>query len=260
MSFYKENGTVVLTEFEKVLSWEQVAARLRQGRTNGRGISAEVSEEDQRIFPEEKRKSGEPRKSVEPQVEDSSLEKTPLENGTQQAGLDGNEIVYEELRQGEEAFFQRLHPLALFREEMMEHEGERKKVLFALTTLGKEMDEYLCELFSEGEYTKALVMDAAATVYLFSMQKMMEHELYQHCMEKNYGICGQLRVSQQISLEFQKEIVDKLGAGEYGITVNSSYMLSPEKSVSLIYLIGEKGKFTPEHGCSGCGRCAMKLA
>jgi hypothetical protein len=124
------------------------------------------------------------------------------------------------------------------------------KAYGAAVTIGNGLEKKRNALISSRELTEALILDAAGSVAaeeaISSVNKSIKSE-----EEKNGN-----EVTRRYSpgygdwtIENQKGFLEWLGAKDIGISLNSSFLMTPEKSVSA--LIGVRRRDEPEtHGAS----------
>lgn len=169
--------------------------------------------------------------------------------------------VEQELVKYKQDFWKNVKPLALISSGKIESAGQEIPVAACVTTLGNRMEQWISQLFECGEIFAAMVMDAASDVYLFQMQKELSCGLSLLCREHHAGIEGRLLIPEDLPMDVQKQIAAMTHAEQYGITLNDAYVFSPLKTVSLLFRLGEKGKFYIAHDCSRCQRtdCMRKV-
>lgn len=160
----------------------------------------------------------------------------------------------QELSKHKSTFLENIEPLALLASGKIELAGQEIPAAACVTTLGKRMEHWISQLFESGEIFAAMVMDAAADVYLFHMQKELSFWLSLLCKELHAGIEGRILVPEDLPMEVQGQIAAMTHAREYGITLNEAYMFSPLKTVSILYRLGKEGSFCIGHDCSRCAK------
>jgi len=132
--------------------------------------------------------------------------------------------------------------------------------LFALT-LGKDISEEIGRLFKEEVEVEAVFLDAAASRAAEAAseaggQAWLE-EIRNPGMESGRacvlgyspGYCGW-------HLSGQKILLDRVGAGRIGITLNDSFLMSPLKSISGVWIAGGAEIFLDEGTYPFCAGCA----
>lgn len=166
--------------------------------------------------------------------------------------LDENSPVYDEINQMfnelTKDFISNISPIALF--DIFKEE----KTAYCLLSLGDKISLIYDEIFQNGEYMKSLLLDAMCDDYIFQMDYIVTAELEK--IFNNLEIFNFQRVDPfiEVNPEYQKKIVDKLNASNFGVNVNDCFVLSPVKSVSFIIRFDDTAcglsKFA--HSCSKC--------
>jgi hypothetical protein len=131
--------------------------------------------------------------------------------------------------------------------------------LFALT-LGSELVNTINDLFNKKDFALAAMLDSVASMAADKSVEILETYLYNDLLEKNLtknnsvvlgyspGYCGW-------DLSGQKKLFGCLGPEQIGITLNSSYLMSPLKSVSGVLVLGDKEIHVFESSFTFCGYC-----
>lgn len=103
-------------------------------------------------------------------------------------------------------------------------------------TLGKDIDEEITKLFFENEYTKAVIMDTAASCMVDAAVESLKQHINKLLVNENLEL-GKFRISPgqlDIPLSLQKAFYNKLGLEYLGLEINEGMMLTPMKSVISI--------------------------
>lgn len=174
---------------------------------------------------------------------------TVKESGKQKESI---QKIFQILKEYEEPFYRKIDPVALFSEGTLKIKGREIPVIGCIASLGEEASGWISSLFSRDEILAGMVMDAAMDVYLFDMQKEFSEPLLFLCREGGYGIRRRLKVPENLPFEVQRQIHEMTDAGKHHISINENFVLSPAKSLSIIYELGKEGECQTGHTCTGC--------
>ena len=128
-------------------------------------------------------------------------------------------------------------------------------LVFGVATIGSSLENKVFELFSQGEYPRAVALDAVGTVSVRSLSNYMRSLVCQESKEQNLQTTkyfspgsGDWDISQQKNI-FQIIPVDKIG-----VKLTESYMMVPQKSLSWIIGIGKNITIPSKnnHSCQIC--------
>lgn len=135
-------------------------------------------------------------------------------------------------------------PLPLVGKSIQKHLHGSLKVYVLSVTVGEEVEDRITELFKSGEYTTALLLDAAATTAVEQVADQVNNLL--SIAAKKDGLIPTWRFSPGYGdwpVEVQKELAHIIDANSIGVTVTDASMLFPRKSVTAI--IGLKTPVDP---------------
>jgi len=128
-------------------------------------------------------------------------------------------------------------------------------LVFGVATIGSSLENKVFELFSQGEYPRAVALDAVGTVSVRSLCNYMRSLVCQESKEQNLQTTkyfspgsGDWDISQQKNI-FQIIPVDKIG-----VKLTEPYMMVPQKSLSWIIGIGKNITIPSKnnHSCQIC--------
>ena len=126
---------------------------------------------------------------------------------------------------------------------------------FGLSTIGKNLEEKVAELFAKNEYPKAMALDAVGTVASKFLSNYIQSLICQEAKEQNFQTTkyfspgsGDWNISQQ------KNIFQIIPADKIGVKLTKSYMMVPKKSLSWVIGIG-KEIIIPSKGDDSCRTC-----
>ena len=123
-----------------------------------------------------------------------------------------------------------------------------------MMTLGKAVTDYIDRLGEDGDASSALILNAMADSCLFSFEEELQQALRSFCREKNCGISRRYEIGTDLPLLWQQRAYDGLAAGRtLGLKMTADYMLVPEKSMSLAFLVStDPAVFHAGHDCRMC--------
>ena len=133
--------------------------------------------------------------------------------------------------------------------------------VYALT-MGRGVSEEIPALFKTGREVEGLFLDAAAShaaeaasdrggeAWLDDLKARGEMPSDSAVLPFSPGYCGW-------HLSGQKKLLDYVHAADIGITINSSYLMDPLKSVSGVWVAGSKLIFADNADYAFCAACAQ---
>lgn len=126
--------------------------------------------------------------------------------------------------------------------------------LFAVT-IGPKLEETAASFFSQGEYTKGVILDSIGSSAVESLAKEVNRRVVEGA--KQVGLTAQERISPGYSdwpLEDQYQLCSLIGTTAIGLRLSAAAMLQPRKSITaLIGLSTEAtGDYATVLGCSDC--------
>ena len=135
-------------------------------------------------------------------------------------------------------------------------------VLSVILTVGGAGEQYVRELFAQGEHLRALVVDAMLSAWLFAMDKKVQDEIRAFCIGQGVGVAKRLEAPDDLSPEMQGIICEALDAERLaGVCVTEAHMLVPEKSMCYVLeLTDDCERFAAGHDCEKCEKkdCGMR--
>jgi len=131
-------------------------------------------------------------------------------------------------------------------------------LLVGVVTIGDFLEKKVSELFSQGEYPRALALDAVGTVAVEDFSREVRKLARQEVKEQGFKTSrhfspgyGGWEVSQQ-------DIIFKsIPADNIGVRLTEGYMMLPQKSLSWVIGVG-KEIITPSEEDNNCGNCQSK--
>lgn len=131
------------------------------------------------------------------------------------------------------------------------------EVLIAIQTIGTRLEAESTRLFDAGEMLEGMVLDGCGTVALDEalelLRGMVVKQVTARGLQTGHNLCPG---GYQIPLEAQKILFTLLDAGEIGVTLGDSMLMTPIKSHTLVIPVGEKLS-KPNLSCAiTCEMCA----
>ena len=137
------------------------------------------------------------------------------------------------------------------------------KVILLAVTVGDAIEDMVTKRFADGEYASSVLLDAAATTAVEQLADGMEKAIKPKMAAQGYGMRWRFSPGYgDWPIEQQPELIRLAHAGEIGVSLSSSMMLIPRKSITAIiglYKEENKGQDTTAaehdlHGCAACGK------
>ena len=127
----------------------------------------------------------------------------------------------------------------------------------ALCTIGLALENRVSELFTEGEYPAALILDSVGSV---AVQNVTDYVNFLMCQRAN---TLDIRVGPRLSpgygkwsLSEQRVLFSLLPGERIGVTLNENFMMVPRKSISFGVGMGEG--LSSERIDNPCRHCGME--
>ncbi len=151
-------------------------------------------------------------------------------------------------------------PCLLQGKKIGQHLAGCEKVIALSATVGEDIEEDITKRFSSGEYSSAVLMDAAATAAVEQLADGMEKAISPKMAAQ--GFLLKWRFSPGYGdwpLEQQPELIRLAKAEQIGVKLTTSMMLTPRKSITaLIGLYRKQESSTAEYSPKGCAACTQK--
>ena len=146
-------------------------------------------------------------------------------------------------------------PFQLEGKKVTKHLCKAKKVVIMAVTIGEFVEDEISRRFKDGDYTLALLMDAAATTAVEQIADGIEKAVDQKIAM--LGLVRRWRFSPGYGdwpIDCQPEMLRLAKAAEIGLGVTSSLMLNPRKSVTaIIGLVPKEDDDAPDkQSCKFC--------
>lgn len=143
--------------------------------------------------------------------------------------------------------------LSLTSDAICRHLAEAEEVAVMAVTIGSAVEEAIDSAFSAGEYSRALLLDAAATTATEACADYLNRTITAEA--KRRGLYTAFRFSPGYGdwdITVQSDIVRLSEGDSIGITVTESSMLIPRKSVTAVIPLRAQKAEALAHGCSAC--------
>ena len=125
-------------------------------------------------------------------------------------------------------------------------------------TIGETVETTIHTLFQQGEYTAAILLDAAATAATEQVADSITRLIRQQANRQGCSITSRFSPGYgNWGLEIQPAMLQLSGAHKIGVRATESYMLIPRKSVTAV--IGWTSQTPPPQTTqSPCAQCTQK--
>lgn len=135
-----------------------------------------------------------------------------------------------------------------------DHYNPDALLLCAMLTIGSSIQRLIDRYAADGDPLAASLLNAMADSCLFAWEEQLHSAMLTLCREKNCGILRRLELPSDLPMHTQKAVFEALDADRtLGLSLTEGYMLSPEKSMSLIFELDELApKKVPRHDCGKC--------
>lgn len=141
-------------------------------------------------------------------------------------------------------------PLEIVLKDTFEETG----IICELRSVGEAVSRYIENAFKEGNSVQALLASAIADEALFSMEDVSLKQLKDICETLGCGIKRRLRLPEMITAKSWRSAIES-AAREVDIKMTDGLMLSPEKSLCVMYELSEDMcLFEAAHHCEDCDK------
>lgn len=127
----------------------------------------------------------------------------------------------------------------------------------ALCTIGSELENEVSELFAQGDFTLALVLDSVGSV---AIESVADHVNYLICQRADLlGVREGPRLSPgygQWELPDQRVLFTILPGEKIGVQLNEHCIMIPQKSISFAAGVGKD--MDSDRGLNPCQRCGLE--
>jgi len=128
-------------------------------------------------------------------------------------------------------------------------------LLVGVVTIGNFLEKKVSELFSQGEYPRALALDAVGTVAVEDFSREVRKLARQEVKEQGFKTSRHFSPGYSGWEVSQQDIIFKsIPADNIGVRLTKGYMMLPQKSLSWAIGAG-KEIITPSEEENNCGNC-----
>ena len=129
-------------------------------------------------------------------------------------------------------------------------------LVLGVVTIGSSLENKVSEFFSQGEYPRALALDAVGTVAVQNLSRYVRSLICQEVKDRNLQITRSFSPGNSVwDISQQKEIFKIISANKIEVKLIKSYMMIPKKSLSWVVGVG-KNIIAPSkeegHSCKTC--------
>jgi hypothetical protein len=128
-------------------------------------------------------------------------------------------------------------------------------LLLAVVTIGPKMEQSVKENFNQNQYLRAMVRDAIGTVAVKTAGQWLNHYIEERSLQEGFELSRYFEPgSGDWGIQEQMKIFQILQPEKIGVTLNSSYMMQPAKSLSWIRGMGHNliHSYRDEFSCQYC--------
>ena len=141
-----------------------------------------------------------------------------------------------------------------------QHLAGCEKIIALSVTIGEDVEDDISARFKDGEYTLALLMDAAATAAVEQIADGLEKALAPKMAAQGFAMKWRFSPGYgDWPLEQQPELLRLAQADKIGVSLTTSLMLLPRKSITaIIGLYRKQENSVPSHQPENCALCSQK--
>lgn len=124
-------------------------------------------------------------------------------------------------------------------------------LIIAVATLGKEYEQ-ITQPANEGIWA-AMIYDAIGNAALSELNRQFRQHLIEMCGRKGKGLTCQISPGDKgWPLEEQQTVFKLIDPSLIGVELNEYNVMTPLKSLSMVYGVLKNGRITREHNCGVC--------
>ncbi len=149
-------------------------------------------------------------------------------------------------------------PFIIEGKKIGQHLAGCDKVIILAATVGDGIESEVTQRFKDGHYAESVLLDAAATTAVEQIGDGMEHMLVPKAAAAGYQMRWRFSPGYgDWPLEQQPELIRLSEAAKIGVSLSSSLMLVPRKSITAIIGLYRTTTDTAaqKHTPNGCAAC-----
>ena len=128
-------------------------------------------------------------------------------------------------------------------------------LIIGVVTIGDFLEKRVSELFSQGEYLRALALDAVGSVAVEDFSQKVRNLARQEVIEQDFQTSRHFSPGYSGWDVSQQEVIFKIiPADKIGVKLTKGYMMLPQKSLSWVIGVGKKvsKSFSEDNYCKNC--------
>ncbi len=128
-------------------------------------------------------------------------------------------------------------------------------LVLGIVTIGSFLENKVSELFTKGEYPRAVALDSVGTVLVRSFSDYMRSVVCQEAKEQDLHTTKYFSPgSDDWDIKQNKIIFQNIPVNKIGVKLTESYLMIPQKSLSWIIGVGKNITISPknDHSCQTC--------
>ncbi len=128
-------------------------------------------------------------------------------------------------------------------------------LLCAMVTVGPKIEQTIKERFEQNQYLRAMVLDAVGTVAVKTVGQWLNHFIEEKKNKQGFQLSRYFEPgSNDWDIQEQKKLFVILQPEKIGVTLSSSLMMQPAKSLSWIRAMGQNlvHSYRDEFSCQFC--------
>lgn len=131
-------------------------------------------------------------------------------------------------------------------------------LVLGVVTIGSSLENKVSEFFAQGEYPRAIALDAVGTVAVESLSRHIRNLVCQDAKKQYFRTTRYFSPGyDDWDISQQKDIFKVIPTNKIGVTLTESCMILPRKSLSWIIGIGKGVIISPEER-DACKICKLK--